>query len=603
MTHFQFKDHFFKLIILGLMLLSITTLSLQAQPAETPKTAAASETACYTIYLPIVLNDSAAKPAPSASAPQTANNEACEDAGEEVVEAFPDFNGDGFGDLAIGIPREDVTQGETYIQAGAVHVIYGTENGLVALAANAPVDDQLWSRQHEDLDDTAVDGWDLFGKALGLGDFNSDGFDDLAIGVPGSYVNGLDDAGVVQVLYGSANGLTTVGTQTWSQGHISIAGTPEEGDNFGATLASGDFNNDGHADLAIGVPRESVDGADAAGAVNILYGSANGLTGAGDEILTQNVEGLDASTAEEGDLFGHALEAGDFNGDGVDDLAVGSPYEDTIEATNGLGAEIGGAGSVQIFYGTTGTGLHYSLTGVNAQNIQADSPGIDNAMELGDNFGYSLAVGDLNGDGKDDLAIGSPYETHGANGSAIQDAGVVNIVFGSDSGLDTTTSPPNLSQAADGAAGIPVDYELFGYSLTIADFNNDGFDDLAASIPFEDVGGVVQIGAVQVFYSDENGPTTIGDDLIYDAIWPDDLDRFGQAVTAVDTNGDGFAELVALVGSDTPLESEIEEIGSVFVFFSDSDGVSQTNYQIWYQGYNGLAGNPEEGDFYSGTLP
>ncbi len=600
---FIFSKRF--LLLVGIILSGATAVSGQTRLAVANETAVeTASVSCYNAFLPLIVQGDGATFStiqgdviqPPAPPPEPPSDPCANPDSGQDIDVFPDFNGDGYGDLLMGIPNESVMQGLNYPQAGAAHALYGTANGFVALAANAAVDDQLWSRATAGLGDTAVDSFDYFGSAIGLGDFNNDGYDDAAIGVPGSYVNGEKGAGVVQVLYGSANGLTAVGTQTWSQGHVSILGAPEADDGFGEALAVGDFNNDGHDDLAVGVPRESVDDVVQAGAVNIIYGSANGLTGAGDEILTQDVEGYDASSAEEDDLFGHTLEAGDFNGDGIDDLVVSSPYEDTSPET-------GGAGSVQIFYGNSGTGLYHATTGVNAQNIQADSPGIDNAMELGDRFGFTLAVGDFNGDGKDDLAIGTPYETHGAGASSIQDAGAVNIVFGSDAGLDTTTSPPILSQATDGAAGIPYDYELFGFSLTAADFNNDGFDDLAAGIPFEDVSEVVQIGAVQIFYSDENGPSTVGDDLIYDAIYPDDLDRFGRAVTAVDSNGDGYPELIASATGDDPQELEIDDVGSIFVFFSDSDGVSQTDFQNWYQSKDGMSGTPENGDQIGKVLP
>ena len=88
----------------------------------------------------------------------------------------------------------------------------------------------------------------------------------------------------------------------------------------------GDFNGDGFADLAVGAPGEDLGSPDA-GAVNVLYGSAAGLTSAGNQFWHQNSPGI-AERADAGDLFGSALAAGDFNGDGFDDLAIGVPAED-----------------------------------------------------------------------------------------------------------------------------------------------------------------------------------------------------------------------------------------------------------------------------------
>ena len=91
-------------------------------------------------------------------------------------------------------------------------------------------------------------------------DFNGDSFDDLAVGVPGEDVAGQADAGAVQVLYGSADGLTGTGP-------VLTQASPEAGDRFGTTVAKGDFNRDTVTDLAVGAPGETLAGAAGAGAV------------------------------------------------------------------------------------------------------------------------------------------------------------------------------------------------------------------------------------------------------------------------------------------------------------------------------------------------
>jgi FG-GAP repeat len=110
----------------------------------------------------------------------------------------------------------------------------------------------------------------------------------------------------VNVLYGSASGLTGTGSQIFTQ----VGSAPEAGDSFGFALASGDFNNDGFADLAVGVPGEDVGNIRDGGAVNVLYGSASKLTGTGSQTFTQDTSGV-GSSAEPGDFFGSALAAGD----------------------------------------------------------------------------------------------------------------------------------------------------------------------------------------------------------------------------------------------------------------------------------------------------
>src|SRR4029077_13682084 len=92
---------------------------------------------------------------------------------------------------------------------------------------------------------------DRFGMSLSNGDYDGDGYSDLAIGVPYDLVNGVK-AGAVQVLYGSADGPTAGGQPVWNQSHTGIADAPEAGDNFGWSLTSADFDGDGYRDLAIG---------------------------------------------------------------------------------------------------------------------------------------------------------------------------------------------------------------------------------------------------------------------------------------------------------------------------------------------------------------
>ena len=151
-------------------------------------------------------------------------------------------------------------------------------------------------------------------KAAVRADFNGDGTADLAIGAPGE-----NSSGVVHVLYGAASGLTAAGSQLWSQDSPGIAGVAEPGDSFGSSLAGGDFNGDGRADLAIGASGEN----SFAGVVHVLYGSVSGLTAAGSQLWSQDSPGV-AGLAESFDDFGAALAAGDFNGDGRADLAIGA---------------------------------------------------------------------------------------------------------------------------------------------------------------------------------------------------------------------------------------------------------------------------------------
>ena len=117
-------------------------------------------------------------------------------------------------------------------------------------------------------------------------DFNGDGYADLAVGVPNEDVNGRADAGLVNVVYGSAAGLSATSVQDQRFFQDYSAGTPESNirdtsevnDRFGAAVVAADFNGDGYSDLAAGVPEEDLASTANAGAVNVIYGSPAGLS-------------------------------------------------------------------------------------------------------------------------------------------------------------------------------------------------------------------------------------------------------------------------------------------------------------------------------------
>jgi hypothetical protein len=418
--------------------------------------------------------------------------------------AIGDFNGDGFDDLAISAPNKSVN-GQA--QAGVVHVIYGSAVGLTAK------NDQLWSQDSPGIND-AAEAVDVFGFALAAGDFNGDGRDDLAVGVEAEDVGDVVDAGMINVLYGSASGLSNSNDQNWHQNSSGINDHAETSEVFGFALTVGDFDGDGRDDLAVGVPGEDVETVVDAGAANVIYGASGGLTGAADQLWHQNVTGV-AEEAETGDQFGYSLTAGDFNGDGRDDLAVGAPGEDIDYSTGVIPEFAVDAGIVNLFYGSAGK----LTSGGGNPKTDLRENGWDRLQAAFARYGYALAAGDFDGDGVDDLAIGAPNQD--------SNQGFVHINVGdSVVGLDSELQYWNQDHETFPTAAEADD--LFGYALTAGDYNGDGYSDVAIGVPGEDVAS----GFVHVLYGFFIGPVDAAAQFWYQPILnSNDIsepnDRFG----------------------------------------------------------------------------
>ncbi|MEW5867799.1 MAG: hypothetical protein AB1894_00875 [Chloroflexota bacterium] len=430
--------------------------------------------------------------------------------------ASADFNRDGYADLAVGVPGQDIEipilgeQGS----AGAVHILYGGPASL------STVGSAVWHLGN--IGNPGIGPWenDHFGRALAAGDFDGDGYADLAIGVPGLSWGG----GAVQILYGSPGGLNATRVQFWHQNIGGVEGSLEADDGFGSSLASGDFNDDGYDDLAIGVPGEDLDGKSDVGAVHVLFGHANeGLSAASSQFWYQGPARALNDSAEAGDKFGWSLAAGDFGGAGnYDDLAIGVLNE-TVNASK--------EGAVHVLYGSV-SGLSSAFDVLLYQDIAGTLP----VSEAEDYFGYALAAGDLNGDGHADLAIGVPYQDWGAT----ENTGAVCVLYGSAGGI-TTTGAQSWDQNILWVADDAEEGDRFGWALAIGDLSGDGYADLAIGVPYEDVGSVVDAGAVSVLYGSAAGLASSGNQFWHqntpgvDGVCEAN-DHFGYALAIADWN-------------------------------------------------------------------
>lgn len=381
-----------------------------------------------------------------------------------------DFNNDGFDDLAVGIPSEDVGTNDA---AGAVQTHYGRASTFPGFGS------EFFTQNTSGIPGDSEDV-DFFGNSLACGDFDGDGYADLAIGVPGERI-GFDsaDAGMIDILPGWSGGLASDFAYLLDQDTSGVGGTAEAYDFFAWSLAVGNFDGDAYDDLAVGIIGE-----DDVGAVQIFFGSATGLNGARDFFIYDDDLG---GTKEANDYFGDVLVAGDFNGDGYDDLAIGVPWEEA--GTTGGDVD---SGEVKVAYGAPG-GFNFLLSQRFTQSVMSGGE----TSQPGDHFGAALAVGDFNGDGRDDLAIGAPGE--GIATAEGQDGHVL-VMLGKPLGLDRLSARAIIA----GASGIPGNVnehnKNFGESLAAGDFDGDGHDDLAIGAPAETANGLGDSGAQTILY-------------------------------------------------------------------------------------------------------
>ena len=433
-------------------------------------------------------------------------------------------------------------------------------------------------------------------------DFNNDGRDDLAIGAQDEDVGSIVDAGAVNVIYGSASGLSATAArpdQFWTQNTPDVEDDAEPLDRFGTALSTGDFNKDTFDDLAIGVNAEDVEVGNIAnaGIVHVIYGSASGLSATAvkpDQKFQQGAGGLD-DMPEQPDNFGFSLGAGDFNKDTFDDLAVGAPNE---------GITAGFEGIIQVIYGSS-SGLSTSAV-LADQKFQQGAGGLNGMPQLLDTFGFSLGAGDFNKDTFDDLALGVPGENIGS----FTQAGIVQVIYGSSSGLSTSAVLPDQTFIlADGAS--PGDPDQYGLTLSVGDFTQEGGDDLAVGAPTKQLGPSPEAGTVHVLYG---SPSGLGNNFVFanhilaqgingldDIIEPGD--EFAGTLSSADFNGDGSADLaVGVPGEDV---SGISNAGAVNVIYgSHISGLVPIGDQFWTQKIHNemQRDNAESGDGMGGIL-
>jgi len=464
-------------------------------------------------------------------------------AGEQfggAVAGLGDVDGDGFADLGVGSPQFVSTGGTS----GQIKVFFGSATGLGTTAGFVS------SGSNQDQGQ--------FGLSIaGVGDVNGDGFDDFAVGAPGQTTSAGAMAGAVHVFFGDASR---------SFATVAIYESPIADAALGKTVAGvGDTNGDGFADILVGAPDHDPGGLPFAGMARLLLGGVN-VTGQGFDVAVDLVGG---SANEE---LGSSLAGlGDVNGDGFTDWVVGRPG-----AMNSYGEA--GAGVAEVHFGDAAGGAQNSVdldvsgstgaalgTGVIGADANGDGysdvlacaplysgtwteegglfffkggPGLVGeepqatwtGAQANEDFGTAVAgVGDVNGDGFEDVLVGAPDFTNGA-----VNEGAVYGFMGGTGGLNTTFAWFFESDHTNGQLGASLD--------RIGDLNGDGFDDIvigAAGASASAIGG----GNVYVFYGSATGPA-----LFPDATLSGGAAGMGLGATIVgtgDVDGDGFVDFAA----------------------------------------------------------
>ena len=419
-----------------------------------------------------------------------------------AIELLGDLDGDRVADIAVGAPDDD-DGGEN---AGAVYILFMNSDGTIKATQKISATSGGFTG--------GLNVGDDFGASLAaVGDLDGDGDPELLVGAPDDDEAG-DNAGACWLLSLASDG-TVTNQIKYTTGSGGFTNMLDVGDNFGWSVeAVGDLDGDRTVDLAVGAPDDD-DGEKNAGAVWVLFLNPDGSVKAESKISSSG-GGLGGSL-DVGDHFGSSLTLlGDIGGDGSPEIVVGSPNDDD-----------GGENTGAVYVLSLNAGGQV----VAEQKISALSGGFGGALDIGDHFGSAVAsMGDHDGDGVADVAVGSPGDDDGG-----ENAGALYVLLLDAGGLSQAdTKIATGSGGFTGVLGIGGD---FGHSIAnVGDRNGDGFADLATGTPDDDDAGN-NAGALWL--------------LLFDSV-QNDCDGNGVPdVCDVDCNGNGQPDACDIANDPT----------------------------------------------------
>ena len=395
-----------------------------------------------------------------------------------------DINGDGIDDVIIGAYGSDPNGIDS---AGSSYVVFGSGSGLP-----------------NPLNLSALDGtngfvikgivaYDYSGRSVSqAGDVNGDGIDDVIIGARYADPNGNELSGSSYVVFGKDTGFTSsleLSSLDGSNGFVINGVSADDYSGYSVSQA-GDFNGDGIDDVIIGATDADFNGNSDTGSSYIVFGKTTGFTNPIDLSTLDGTNGLVINGANANDFSGNSVSfAGDFNGDGFDDVIIGANNADP----NGVNY----SGSSYVLFGKN-SGF---VSPLNLSSIDGSNGIVINGINDGDASGSSVSyAGDINGDGIDDVIIGAKN----ADPNNINAAGSSYVVFGSDLGF---VNPLELS-SLDGTNGFVITgvgaTDVSGTSVSHAgDINDDGIDDLIIGAINADPNNNNNAGSSYIVYGKE----------------------------------------------------------------------------------------------------